>query len=261
MRVAAVQTKPVFGDVKGNVDRALDLAASRDADLYVLTELFATGYLFTSREELASLVEPLDGPVVGRLREFSKEKGCTLVAGLAESEGSGIYNSGVIVVSGELISKYRKLHLFKKEKDLFDRSENPFVVKEVEGVRLGLMICFDWVFPEAARSLALQGAQILCHPSNLVLPYCQRAMITRSIENGVFTVLTNRVGTEDRGGVRLTFTGGSEIVGPRGEVLAQASENGEEIIIAEIEPTTADDKWITPENHLFDDRRAGFYTL
>lgn len=261
MRVAAVQTEPSFGDIQGNIDRALELAGSVKADLYVLTELFATGYLFTSRDELASMAEPLSGPTVTRLREFTRKRGGILFAGLPELNGAKIYNSGTLIVNDELIAVYRKLHLFKKEKEIFDQAKDSFVVKEVGGVRLGLMICFDWVFPEAARTLALQGAQILCHPSNLVLPYCQRAMITRSIENGVFTVLTNRVGTEIRGGDELTFTGGSEIVGPRGELLAQASEDREEVIVAEIEPALADDKWITPENHLFNDRRPEQYRV
>jgi predicted amidohydrolase len=76
---------------------------------------------------------------------------------------------------------------------LFDQ-----VPENVEGVKIGLMVCFDWVFPEVARSLALQGTDILCHPSNLVLAYCQQAMLTRCIENGVFAVTCNRFGSEDR---------------------------------------------------------------
>jgi len=124
-----------------------------------------------------------------------------------------------------------------------------------------MMICFDWVFPEMARSLALLGAQVLCLSANLVLPFCQQAMITRSIENGVFTVLCNRVGAERRAGKELCFTGLSEIIGPRGELLARASGEEEEVIAAEIDPAMADDKWITPRNHLFEDRRLDLYHL
>ena len=261
MRLAAVQTRPEFGDVGGNVTRALRQMSEVEADLYVLPELFTTGYLFTSRKELASMAEPIPGATVTVLMDFTRARGCAVMAGLPEVAGDRIYNGSVLVDRGDVIAKYRKLHLFKKEKEIFDVSPDEPQVVEAAGAKLGLMICFDWVFPEMARTLSLNGAQVLCHPSNLVLPFCQRAMVTRSIENGVFTVLTNRVGEDSRGGQTLRFTGSSEIVGPRGEILAKASATEEEVIVAEIDPALAEDKWITPENHLFEDRRPDRYGL
>jgi len=261
MKAAAVQTRPRFGDRKGNVERALALMDRVEADLFVLPELFGTGYLFTSREELHALSEPRDGETVSALLAYTARRGCAVYGGFAERGGERLYNTAVLAAEGEAIAFYRKLHLFSKEKEIFDTAQNPPVTAEWRGTRLGLMVCFDWIFPEMARTLALDGAQVLLLCANLVLPWCQQAMVTRSLENGVFTVLANRVGTEERGGRRLAFTGGSGIVGPRGEVLARASADGEEVIVAEIDPARADDKMVTEDNHLLRDRRADRYRL
>jgi len=131
--------------------------------------------------------------------------------------------------------------------------------RQAGGAKVGLMICFDWIFPEACRSLALKGADIICHPSNLILPYCQTAMTTRAMENGLFTITANRIGSERRNGQELTFTGGSQIVDPRGRVLAQASRDQEEVVVVEIDPIQARDKNFTASNHLFRDRRVDLY--
>lgn len=261
MIAAAVQTRPEFGRVERNVERALQLAATERADLYVLPELFATGYLFESREELLALAEPVDGPTARALAAFSRERGAIVFAGHAELDGPRVYNSSLLFEKGELRRVYRKLHLFADESRIFDPSDGRPRAVETAAARLGPMVCFDWVFPEMARSLALDGAQVLVHCANLVLPFCQKAMVTRSIENGVFTVLANRVGTDERAGGKLTFTGGSEIVDNRGRVLASGSVDEEEVVLAGIDPRKADDKWITPRNHLFDDRRPDVYSL
>jgi predicted amidohydrolase len=121
------------------------------------------------------------------------------------------------------------------------------------------MICFDWIFPEVARSLALKGADIICHPSNLILPHCQDAMVTRCIENRVFAITSNRTGTEKRPKEELTFTGRSQIVDPKGRVLTQANAEEEKLCIIEIDPLLAKDKKVTPNNHIFEDRRTDFY--
>jgi predicted amidohydrolase len=124
-----------------------------------------------------------------------------------------------------------------------------------------MMICFDWIFPEVARSLALGGAQILCHSANLVLPYCPAALVTRCVENRVFAACANRVGTEARAGQELTFIGMSEIVAPNGDILVRGSVDREEVLVAEVDPAAADVKTVTPENDLFADRRTDLYRL
>jgi len=124
-----------------------------------------------------------------------------------------------------------------------------------------MMICFDWIFPEIARTLALKGADILCHCTNLVLPFCQDAMVTRCIENRVFAVTSNRVGTESRAGQEFTFTGRSQIVAPRGEILVRAEVEGEGVFVVELDHTLARDKEITAANHIVTDRRPELYEL
>jgi predicted amidohydrolase len=119
-------------------------------------------------------------------------------------------------------------------------------------------VCFDWIFPEVWRILALKGADIICHPSNLVLPgLAQRAIPIHALTNRVYVVTANRIGTEGD----LTFTGVSTIANPRGDILAQASQAKEELVVQEIDIAVARDKMITPRNHLLTDRRPEQYAL
>ena len=122
------------------------------------------------------------------------------------------------------------------------------------------MVCFDWYYPESARTLALKGADIICHPSNLVLPHCPDAMVTRCLENHVFSITANRIGSEERGGKkRLTFIGKSEVVGPRGKIAHRAPEDREDLAVVDIDPKEARDKSLNPYNDLLRDRRTALY--
>jgi predicted amidohydrolase len=123
------------------------------------------------------------------------------------------------------------------------------------------MICFDWQFPESARSLALRGAQIICHPSNLVLPWCQEAMKTRSLENRVFSITSNRTGTEINGEYKQYFTGKSQILGTKGEILIRMNDTEEGIYSVVIDPELASDKKVSEVNSVFADRRPSMYYL
>ncbi|MCK4304520.1 MAG: acyltransferase [Candidatus Eisenbacteria sp.] len=261
MRLAAVQMEPRFGDVAANLRKARELITSVKADLFVLPELFNTGYLFRDRQETASFAEPFpEGETPGFILDLSAQTGAVIVGGFAERSRDGrIFNSAVMADQGRLLGCYRKIHLFDREKQWFDPADRPARVLESSAGRLGPMICFDWIFPETARALALSGAQILVHAANLVMPYCQDAMITRCLENGVFAVTANRIGTDQRQSGSITFTGRSQITGRRGERLAQASLDREEVIIAEIHPALADDKMVNRANHLLRDRRPAFY--
>jgi len=261
IRIAAVQMHPAFGDPQGNRARARALIESCEADLYVLPELYATGYLFLDRQETASYAEPFpDGETIRSLCELSAATGSVVVAGYPERSAEGrVYNSAAVVDAGDPLFSYRKIHLFDHERSWFDPGDRPPQVIETSVGRIGPMICFDWIFPETARCLALAGAQILVHCANLVLPYCQDAMITRCIENRVFAVTANRIGTDERGDASLTFTGRSQLTGHHGERLVQASLDREEVIVSEITPEEADDKQVTPRNHIVSDRRPGLY--
>ena len=261
MRVGVFQFDPEFGQVEANVRRVVQRLRRVRADLVVLPECFNTGYPFASAGEAAELAEEVPrGETTQRLLELAREARMHLVAGLVERAGGRLYNTAVLVRPDGAVNVYRKTHLFADEKRWFTPGETGFRVFPLDGVRVGLMICFDWIFPEAARSLALRGADILCHPANLVLPYCPAAMVTRCLENGVFALTANRIGTEERGGLpRYTFIGQSQIVGPRGDILARASEDREELLLVDIDPARARDKAITPQNHLLEDRRPEAY--
>jgi len=227
-----------------------------------LPELALTGYEFSDTTELRQYAEEVPGgSSVAWLRALAAERSAVMVMGLAETAGDRVYNTAVVVGPEGLVGKYRKLHLFDREKELFHPGDEGLQVFDIGGVKIGIMICFDWIFPEVARTLALRGAQILCHPSNLVLPYCQKAMFARSVENGVFTITANRVGMEERVGRQFVFSGNSQILDPRGEPLAQAGGETVEARVVDIEPKAALNKEITSANHLFRDRRTAFYGL
>ncbi len=261
-RVGFLQFKPEHLEPDTNIctieKRLLD---APEADLIVLPELAVTGYLFKDRLELLNLAEPADnGPSATLLIRLAKKRNTSYVMGFAEKAGDRIFNASMLVNPDGNIRVYRKVHLFDDEKRVFDSGDLGFPVYEAKGgVKVGLMICFDWIFPESARSLAMDGAQILCHSVNLVLPWCQRAMLTRTLENGVFAITANRFGKEEHNGASLNFTGQSQIVSNRGELLYRAAEQDEELVVRVIDPEKAHNKMITGRNHLLDDRRPEMY--
>lgn len=262
-RVAVVQFSVQFGEPAKNFQGVDQLLSSHGhLDLIVLPELAFTGYDFHTREELSPLAERYGyGPTTDFLSHLSQRHRAVVVAGYAEADGAKIYNSAVAVSNGSVLGNYRKLHLFSRENELFSPGDAAPVAIDTPAGRIGMMICFDWFFPETARLLALDGAQILAHPSNLVLPWCQQAMFARSVENHVFSITANRVGTESRAGQNLRFTGGSQILSPAGVPLAAASSEEEAVITAVICPRAADDKQLNPYNHLVTSRRSDIYDL
>ncbi len=262
MRIAFVQMDCVFGAVDQNLLKATQLMESKPADLYVLPELFNTGYQFTSKEELDRLSEEVPGGLLCQmLLKIAARKGVYIVAGLAEKADGKFYNSSVLVGPRGTISTYRKIHLYDDEKLWFLPGNLPYRAVQAGDLKLGLLICFDWFFPEAMRSLALDGANIICHSANLVMPYCQDAMVTRCLENHVFAVTANRTGRESRGNKSLTFTGKSQITAPDGSVLVRSSSTAQEVGVADVDPLLAWDKNISGRNHLFNDRRPKLYKL
>ena len=163
-----------------------------------------------------------DGPTTQACIELARQHRMHLVVGLPEQAGGQCYNSAIVVGPSGFLGSYRKTHLFCEETLFFSPGDSGFRVWDIGQARIGVMICFDWYYPESARTLALQGAEILCHPSNLVLPHCPDAMVTRSLENRVFSITANRIGQEARGGKPpLTFIGKSEVVSPTGRILSK----------------------------------------
>lgn len=262
MRVGFLQLRPTFGNIARNLNRVDVRLSELDADLIVLPELFNTGYFFSDRKQLRELAEEVpQGRTTQLLKGLSRKRSMAIVAGIAEKDGSRIYNTALFVKPNGRVQTYRKIHLFHWEKRWFHPGNLPLELVSFRGARIGMMICFDWIFPETARTLALLGADIICHPSNLVLTYCQKAMVTRSIENGVFTITANRVGTETQDGEEVTFTGESQITSPKGRILIHAPPDKENLGVADISVEEARDKLFTPTNHVIRDRRRSFYRL
>jgi len=259
-KVGFFQFAPGFGKVKENRSTIAAALAHAGADLVVLPELPFTGYLFENRAELMGLAEsPKASATLDGLSELCAKKDFFLVTGFAERTEGRVFNSAVLLGPSGVLQVYRKLHLFNTEKEYFDPGDEPLGVHEIRGVKVGMMVCFDWAFPEVARVLALQGADVICHPSNLVLTFCQETMRARCIENGFYAVTCNRYGTERRPRGELTFTGQSQVVGPKGEVLVRAAPDQDELAVVEIDPEKARDKSITAKNDLLADRRPEFY--
>lgn len=259
MRLAIVQTNPMFGEVDKNLAEAIAWIESTEANLFVLPELFNTGYNFVDVNEVSRLAEPSDGRTAQALIALASRKSCYIVYGFAE-QAANFYNSAALVGPDGMIGIYRKVHLYYRENIFFAPGDLGFPVFDLPFGRVGMMVCFDWFYPESARSLALQGAQVIAHPSNLVLPHCPDAMITRCLENRIFAATANRIGTEDRRGTRFRYIGKSGIVSPRGEVLTRLEEHEPGIAVVEIDPVTANDKRLNEFNDLFDGRRPDVYS-
>jgi predicted amidohydrolase len=264
MLLAVVQTNPVFGEVKHNVQSAIQQMENVDADLFVLPELFNTGYNFISKEEVEQLAETSEGFTFQELVSFAKKKNCSVVYGFAErfiTNDSRItfYNSSALVCPNGLLGLYRKVHLFYRENIFFSPGNLGFPVFDLPFGTIGMMICFDWYFPESARTLALQGAQLICQPANLVMSHCPDSLVTRCLENRVFAALADRVGDENRDGIDLHYIGKSEIVTPKGEILVRLEERETNIAVAEIDLSLANDKQLNEYNNLLEGRRTEYY--
>ena len=262
MKVGFVQNCPEFGNIQVNLDRIAKMLAGREADLLVLPELFSTGYRFKNMDEAYHYAETIpDGPTTNFLISQAKKINTYIFAGLVEVDKEYVYNSSVIVGPDGFIGRYRKIHLFDTEKACFHAGSEVPPVFDLNGIKVGVMICFDWRFPEMARSLALKGAEIIAHPSNLVLPHCPQAMITRCLENRIYAITADRIGKESRvPNESLHFIGQSQVVDPDGNILIRASETNEEVQIIEIDLDKARRKLLNSKNDIFKDRRPDLYS-
>ncbi|MBN3034855.1 MAG: hypothetical protein JW861_04660 [Bacteroidales bacterium] len=254
-----IQFRPELGETDKNMARIESLLHHADgAQLLVLPELSNSGYQFVSREEAEAFSEEIPGgPFSSFLIQWARGHRQYIVAGINERSDSRLFNTAILVGPDGMVGKYRKMHLFWDEVDLFDPGDIALTVFNLPFARLGMLICFDWMFPEVWRILALKGADIICHPSNLVLPFAQQAVPVHGLVNRVFIITANRTGTE-RG---LKFSGCSFISDPLGRTLHTASREEDEVYFTGLDTDRARYKMITPRNHAFKDRRPDQYTL
>lgn len=270
-RIAVLQFEPVFGDVAGNIAatvRLISEAAAQGAELVVLPELCNSGYMFSSETELADLAEVVgEGPASLAWTAAAARLGVHVVAGLTEEDDGRYFNTAVMVGPGGVIAKYRKVHLWDAEARWFTPGDLGFPVADTHLGRVGMLVCYDGWFPESYRSLVLQGADIVCVPTNWVpIPgqaEGQQAMATilsmaSAHSNGLVVAAADRTGTE-RG---QKFIGQSLIVSHTGWPLAgPAAEDGTAVLTADVDVAAirASRTW-NDNNDPVLDRRPETYT-
>ncbi len=244
VRIACIQMQPAIGKVEDNVAHSIGLikrAVELGAKLVVLPELSNTGYMFQSREEAFALSEPIpNGPTVKAWSEIAAKHRLHLVAGICERDGNRLFNSAVLIGPSGYIGTFRKVHLWNEENLYFEPGDLGFPVFHTAIGRIGMAICYDGWFPETYRLAALQGADIVCVPTNWVpIPgqaEGREAManilaMAAAHSNSIYIACADRVGTE-RGQL---FEGQSLIVGHTGwPVAGPASRDKEEILTADV---------------------------
>jgi len=242
MKVAAVQLDIRILEKELNLRRILEeLARARraGAELIIFPECALTGYCFTNLDEARPMAETIPGPSTEILAATAQILGCTVVVGLLEREGERVFNSAIVVGPGGLLGVHRKAHLPCLGIDWRTTpGDTPIRVFDTPHGRVGINICFDVSFPEAARVLKLRGAQLLAIPTNWPVgsDIWAHTPNVRATENHFHVVAANRVG-EERG---WRFAGHSKIVDFAGKVHAEAGEVEETILYADLDLPAAD---------------------
>lgn len=279
-RLGLVQTRSV-ADPEKNLKSTIEgirTAAARGAEVICTQELFRTPY-FCQKEsaEAFDLAEPIPGPTTQVLQAEAKKLGVVLIGSLFERRVEGLYHNTAVIVDadGSLLGTYRKMHIPDDpgfyEKYYFTPGDQGFRVWRTRYADIGVLICWDQWFPEAARLTALQGAELLLYPTAIGwLPSekADRGAIQRdswrtiqrshAIANGCFVAAVNRVGTEIEGeGEGIEFWGSSFVAGTSGEILAEASLDAPEVVVAELDRRRIKDTRI--EWPFFRDRRIDAY--
>ena len=270
VKIACIQMEPIIGEKERNVQRSLGLieeAAVNGAHLLVMPELCNSGYVFDSREEAFALAEEIpNGPTCRSWTEAAQKHGLHIVAGINERDGQALYNAAVVIGPSGHVGTFRKVHLWNEENLFFERGNLGFPVFRTPLGRIGTFICYDGWFPESFRLCALQGADIICIPTNWVpIPgQAQDREATANIlcmaaahSNSLFVAAADRIGVE-RG---QPFIGQSVIVSYTGwPIGGAASRDREEVIYAEVNLADARRKrnW-NAFNQVLRDRRTDVY--
>jgi predicted amidohydrolase len=258
--VSIIQFQPELAKPEENIRRLKPLFDTiQGSRLVVLPELSNSGYNFKRFNEAYQYSEIIgsNGIFQDYLISVAKSKNIFIVSGINEREGKKLFNSAILVGPAGIIGKYRKAHLFMNEKDIFQRGNSGFPVFDLGDFKIGIQICFDYLFPEPWRIMAQKGADLICHPSNLLTENAHRCLPGLSLMNRIYIATSNRIGTEGD----LTFSGRSVFTDPSGKMAEMASPDKTEIITFEIDTQLSHNKMITARNHVFDDRLPEMYHL
>ena len=221
MRVGYVQYD-VAHNIRQNMDYIARCLQKETCDIFLLPELAVCGYLFESRQQLLDCAEVVPaGWSTQRMIALSEQYACTIIFGLAEKDDGDLFNMAVIVSKGKYIGKYRKIHLSDFEKKYFSRGTQNQIF-DIDGVRIGVQICFDLWFPEISREQIRMGADLLCVLANFGGETTYHISKIRAIENLTPLVLCNRVGEESIPGMDAEFLGKSTVVDPSGKRVCDA---------------------------------------
>ncbi|AZM78793.1 carbon-nitrogen hydrolase family protein [Streptomyces sp. G3] len=258
MRTALLQSSGRPGSTAENLkvlDEAAGRAAAAGAALLVTSELFLTGYAVG--DDIGVLAEPADGDAADAVAEIAGRHGLAVAYGYPERDGERVFNSVQLVAAdGTRPANYRKTHLFGCfERDHFTPGEQPVVQTELNGLTVGLMICYDVEFPENVRAHALAGTDLLLVPTAQMHPFqfvAESVVPVRAFENQMYVAYVNRVGPEGE----FEFVGLSTLAGPDGVARARAGR-AEELILADADPAFLAAS--REANPYLRDRRPGLY--
>ena len=267
MKIACVQMDVKIGEVDYNLaaieDRLRETARNR-TKLAIFPECAVTGYCFESLDEARPFAQTIPGPATDRITAQCAKLDMFAVFGMIEVDGDSVYNAAILTGPEGVVGSYRKVHLPYLGVDMHVAyGDRPFAVHDIGGLRVGINICYDSAFPEATRTLALLGADLITLPTNWPPgAECVAAHVlnTRAMENAVYFAAANRVGSE-RG---FEFIGRSRICATKGETLAASEDTSETILYAEIDPELSRNKTAVrePGRHAIDrmaDRRPEMY--
>jgi predicted amidohydrolase len=265
MQVAVAQIDPQLGEKERNLAACIarmEEAAAAGAQLLVLPECAIPGYMFGSGDEAMPHAEEIPGPSTEALERECRRLGLYVVCGLLERDGDALRNAAVLVGPEGLVGAYRKTHLPFLGVDRFVVPGDALPVFDTPLGRIGIEICYDLRFPEVTRTLALQGADIVAHPTNFPMAAkIQTELITvaRAAENRIYLLTANRCGKERW----AEFCGRSQIVDPFGTRLAETDEHAQTLLVGDVDVEKARDKdYVIPgeyELYLFGHRRPELY--
>ncbi len=258
MRTALLQSSGRPGSTAENLkvlDEAAGRAAAAGAGLLVAPEMFLTGYAIG--DDIARLAEPADGDSADAIAETATRHGLAIAYGYPERAGATVYNSAQLIsADGTRLANYRKTHLFGCfERDHFTPGEQQIVQAEVDGVRVGILICYDVEFPENVRTHALAGTDLLVVPTAQMHPFqfvAESMIPVRAFENQMYVAYVNRVGREGE----FEFVGLSTLAGPDGIARTRAGR-GEEQVLADVDAAFLAAS--REANPYLRDRRPGLY--
>ncbi len=243
---------PVLGDVQTNLKRGIEFIrqVANEADLIVFPELWTTGY-YLSKQVFEKLAETQDGPTINALREEALRANAVIISSFAEKDSDGrLYISATVIdQNGELLGVVRKSLLWSLENEIFEMGEINYPVFETIHAKIGVLICYEMEFPEPSRLLALEGAELVVCPSVWSVAASRRWDIqlpARALDNTIFIMGVNTVGNNS--------CGKSKLVGPMGDIIAEASDSREDVLLRVVDIKSL--YWARDQNRYLEDYRT-----